>query len=220
MNTTADRWMAVQQWDVDYLLDKLPSRFEVDWSEGGDGRMVYKAKPTVNVDKDPVALAAAQLRRSQLDGGVGGSGGGSGGGVGLSTYNTSTLAKTAVRNALATGRPFVRWYWNVHEREHPAYAPLGWPKMLSKELADWKQLSMPTGFSAFQAGDHGGGGTEAGLVAFAPPAQHPDRERINVWVGGENVTSTVHFDQHNNMFLQVQGTKRFRLSPPNHAGLR
>lgn len=38
--------------------------------------------------------------------------------------------------------------------------------------------------------------------------------RRNVWVGGSNVTTTLHYDGVHNLFVQLHGSKRFLLLPP------
>ena len=61
---------------------------------------------------------------------------------------------------------------------------------------------MPTGFKRLKRRAGGGGGSgDDPDVQLYPPTEHPDRQRVNLWVGGSNVTSTVHYGNHTHCYL-------------------
>jgi hypothetical protein len=37
----------------------------------------------------------------------------------------------------------------------------------------------------------------------------------NIWLGGQNVIAPAHYDTVNNVYIQLKGSKRFRLLPPS-----
>jgi hypothetical protein len=42
-----------------------------------------------------------------------------------------------------------------------------------------------------------------------------EKGRVNLWIGGKGTIAQAHYDPEDNWFIQISGTKRFFLSPPN-----
>ena len=43
-----------------------------------------------------------------------------------------------------------------------------------------------------------------------------DEPTVNAWIGGANVTASMHYDSFHNVYVQLFGSKRFVLYPPSH----
>ena len=104
VNTSADNWPARRRWeDMDHVLSQMPEHAEVDVSDTS-GRMVYRAA----VAEGGGAAAAAAVDEIAA------------GELGQHTYNTTELPREAIRTALSTGRPYVRWTIGMaNKHEHP-----------------------------------------------------------------------------------------------------
>jgi hypothetical protein len=41
-------------------------------------------------------------------------------------------------------------------------------------------------------------------------------DEVNIWMGGNNVTATAHYDAYHNVYVQLYGKKRFRMIAPHN----
>ena len=186
-NTEIERWAARRSWDFEFIERALPGTIKADVSTTSDsGTMVYR-------DNKMSAVALAKSLGNTL---------------GVRTHTAKQLPKQEFFEAIRTGRPFVRYggglkKWVGGEDEHSGMD-------LVQDLAGWQSLagleSIPDLSHQLDRRD---------LTQLQPRRTQLDVRQLDVWVGGAGVRTSAHVDPHNNVFVQLHGTKRFVLSPPS-----
>ena len=186
-NSEIERWAARRSWDFEFIEQALPDTIQVDVSTSSDsGTMVYR-------DNKMSAVALAKT---------------TGNAVGVRTYTAKQIPKHEFFEAIRAGRPFMRYggglkKWVGGQNDNSGVD-------LEQDLSGWRSLagltSMPDVSHQLDRRD---------VARLQPRRSQLDVRQLDVWVGGAGVRTSAHVDPHNNVFVQLHGTKRFVLSPPS-----
>jgi hypothetical protein len=123
--------------------------------------------------------------------------------VGLTTHHHQDVSKRKFFRAVATNKPtFMRF-------GGPLEDVLANVESIADDAPNWRDLVVNTDLVPRSAGwNSDDDDLEPDATSIG------DTASLNLWINGANVTSTAHVDLSNNVFIQLEGTKRFTLSPP------
>ena len=121
--------------------------------------------------------------------------------IGMQTYDIERMPRKRFLRAIEQGRPWVRYGGDMRK----------WGPKLSADVAGWERLLVesPRALEALVSAEDG----------VLLPREEQLRSQLNIWVGSENITTTAHFDPQDNLFVQLEGWKRFTISPPSDFSL-
>ena len=184
-NSEIEHWAARKSWDFEFMERVLPDTITADVSTNPSSGTMVYRE-----NKMSAVTLAKTLGNT----------------VGVRTHTAKQLPKHTFFEAIRAGRPFMRYGGGLKKwvgGENKA-------SDLEHDVNGWKSLagltSMPDLIRQLDRRD---------LTQLQPRRSQLDARQLDIWVGGAGVRSSAHFDPHNNVFVQLHGTKRFVLSPPS-----